>query len=83
MVAGSAGVQRAIESGVDAAASYFTAMVDRMQTRALRGIVGVSSAAIDGETRLGELVREALKAPLIRMDSIGVYVLSEQPICPR
>jgi hypothetical protein len=33
--------------------------------------------------RIATLARAMLEAPMIRVDSVGAYIFSDEPVCPR
>lgn len=80
---------RTFESEVRAASQLAYEHFEMVLTRLrMRGRVdnesrGSLDRLIDEQAVLAELVSQALAQPSLRIDWVGAYVLSEQPVCPR
>src|SRR5439155_8848742 len=68
-----------------AAAEHFEMVTARLRARSRRHGEDADAVArlIDEQSVLRQLVESALVEPRLRVDSIGVYVLSEQAVCLR
>jgi ATP-dependent helicase HepA len=67
------------------AEEHFAMLGARLRARVARALD--SAAAVEAQhaelTRIGALVHGILEAPVVQVDSVGAYILSDQPVCQR
>jgi ATP-dependent helicase HepA len=82
MIAESIVLKNHVSNATDAATQYFALVLDRLHARKLSGVLDADKEERD-QSCLRDLVVRTVASPSVHIDSIGAYVFSEQPICPR
>lgn len=69
----------------DMARKHFAMTMSRLKSRSQRTVEEISSIefALQQEVDLFGIVQRVIDKPYIEIDSMGLYILSEEPICPR
>jgi ATP-dependent helicase HepA len=73
------------ERAIESASEHFRISVARLNVRRGRGAESEAARrrAVTQEDNLRDLVVGLISAPSVRIDSVGVYVLSDRPVSPK